>query len=251
MSNHLKYNYIIELSNVDTIYEGEKIPAIRGVNLKIKKGEFLCIIGPNGAGKTTLLETINGLLKHTRGKVNVFGKEIKKFGSPIRKEVGYVPQGFSVSSLMPFLVKDVILMGRFGKIGLFKSASDEDYQKAKEAVNLVGVNGLLKKPIGKLSGGQLQKVMIARVLAKDPKILLLDEPFSSLDFKALAEISERISSLHEEKNLTTLMVIHNIPSIPKRCKRAVLINEGIVIQDGFVDEVLNSDSLKFAYKVKK
>jgi len=251
MSNHLKYNYIIELSNVDTIYEGEKIPAIRGVNLKIKKGEFLCVIGPNGAGKTTLLETINGLLKHTRGKVNIFGKGIRKFGSSIRKEVGYVPQGFSVSSLMPFLVKDVILMGRFGKIGLFKSASDEDYLKAKKAVKLVEIDGLLKKPIGKLSGGQLQKVMIARALAKDPKILLLDEPFSSLDFKASAEISERISFLHEKKNLTTLMVIHNIPSIPKRCKRIVLINEGMVIQNGPVNEVLNSDSLKFAYKVRK
>ncbi|MEA1965601.1 MAG: ABC transporter ATP-binding protein [Candidatus Aerophobetes bacterium] len=251
MNNHSKYNYIIELLNVDTIYEGESIPAIRGVNLKVKKGEFLCIIGPNGAGKTTLLETINGLLEHTEGKVNVFGKEIKRFGSSIRKEVGYVPQGFSVSSLMPFLVKDVVLMGRFGKIGLFKSASNEDYQRVKKAIELVGIDGLLKKPIGKLSGGQLQKVMITRALAKDPKILLLDEPFSSLDFKALAEISERVSSLHEEKNLTTLMVIHNIPSIPNQCRRVVLINEGVVIQDGPVDEVLNSESLKFVYEVKR
>ncbi|GAG61394.1 unnamed protein product [marine sediment metagenome] len=129
----------------------------KGINLKIKKGEFLCIIGPNGAGKTTLLETINGLLECTKGQTRVFGKTIKKFGCSIRKEIGYVPQEFGVDNFTPFIVKDVIMMGRFGKIGLLKSISNKDYLKVGKAIEAMEINELANRPIGKLSGGQLQR----------------------------------------------------------------------------------------------
>lgn len=246
-SNH---STIIELFNVATIYEGERIPAIRDINLRVKEGEFLSIIGPNGAGKTTLLETINGLLEHTKGKIHIFGREIKKFGSSVRKEIGYIPQEFVVDDLTPFLVKDVILMGRFGKMGLLKSVSDEDRQKVKDAMDTIEINGLSTRPVGKLSGGQLQKVMIARALAKDPKILLLDEPFSNLDFKATREISERLSHLHDERDLTTVMVIHDITSIPERCHRVILMNAGRVIKDDLPHKTLDPMLLKLAYEVE-
>jgi len=240
----------IELLNIDTIYEGEKIPAIRDITLSIEKGEFLCIIGPNGAGKTTLLETINGLLEHTKGKVHIFGKEIRKFGPSIRKEIGYIPQEFAVDALTPFLVKDVILMGRFGKIGLLKSISNEDHLKARKAMRFVGINGLSVRPIGKLSGGQLQKVMIARALAKDPKILLLDEPFSNLDFNATADISQQISRLHDKRGLTTLIVIHDITSIPERCNRIIVMNRGKIVKDDSPEKVLHPELLKLAYGIE-
>jgi len=237
----------IELLNIDTIYEGEKIPVIRDVTLRIEKGEFLCIMGPNGAGKTTLLETINGLLEHTKGKIHIFGKELRRFGFSIRKEIGYIPQEFGVDTLTPFLVEDVILMGRFGKIGLLKSISHEDRQKTREATESIGINGLSARPIGKLSGGQLQKVMIARALAKDPKILLLDEPFSNLDFNATADISQQISHLHDERSLTTLVVIHDITSIPERCDRIIVMNGGRIVKDDSPEKVLHPELLKFAY----
>ncbi len=241
----------IELFNVNTIYEGEKIPVIRNVTLRVEKGEFLGIIGPNGAGKTTLLETINGLLEHAKGKIHIFGKEIRRFGSSIRKEIGYIPQEFGVDDLTPFLVKDVILMGRFGKIGLLKSISNKDRQKAQEAMESIGIDGLSSRPIGKLSGGQLQKVMIARALTKDPKILLLDEPFSNLDFNATADISQQISRLHDERDLTTLVVIHDISSIPKRCDRVIVMNGGKIVKDGLPKKILNLELLKLAYGIKE
>jgi len=241
----------IELFNVSTIYEGEKIPVIRDITLRVEKGEFLGIIGPNGAGKTTLLETINGLLEHAKGEIHIFGKEIRRFGSSIRKEIGYIPQEFGVDDLAPFLVKDVILMGRFGKIGLLKSISNKDRRKAQEAMESIGIDGLSSRPIGKLSGGQLQKVMIARALTKDPKILLLDEPFSNLDFNATADISQQISRLHDEKGLTTLVVIHDISSIPKRCDRVIVMNGGKIVKDGLPKKILNLELLKLAYGIKE
>lgn len=242
---------IIELVDVDTIYEGERIPAIRDINLKIEEGEFLAIVGPNGAGKSTLLETINGILEYTRGKVTIFGKDVKKFGSLIRKEIGYLFQNFEFDDLTPFLVEDVILMGRFGKIGLLKRPSPEDYKIVQEVMDFVGINGMENRPIGKLSGGQHQKVLLARILAKEPKILLLDEPFSNLDFKARVDISDKLCRLHKEKNLTILMVTHDMSFIPERCNRAVLMNGGRIIGDGTPEEILNRGFLKFAYEEAK
>ncbi len=220
---------MIKLKNVETIYEGERTPVIKNIKLEIKKGEFLTVIGPNGAGKTTLLETINGLLE-SKGEVIVFGKEIRKFGSEIRKNIGYVPQDFSCDSLTPFLVKDIVLMGRFGKIGVLKSPSEKDHEIVKKTLSFLGISELEKKPIGKLSGGQLQKVMIARALGKEPEILLLDEPFSNLDLNSHSDISEKISFLNE-KGMTVIMVVHDISSIPERCKRIVMIDNGNIVND--------------------
>ena len=234
---------------MDTIYEGERVPAIRDINLKIEEGEFLSVIGPNGAGKTTLLETINGLLEYTSGKVTVFGKEVKKFGRSLRKEIGYIFQEFEFDDFTPFLVEDVVLMGRFGKIGLFKRPSREDYRIVREMMDLIGINGMEKRAIGKLSGGQQQKVLLARMLAKDPRILLLDEPFSNLDYKARLDISDKICHLHREKNLTILMVMHDIGFVPERCSRVILISAGRIIADGAPEKVLDPESLKVAYEM--
>jgi len=220
---------MIQLKNVSTIYEGEKIPTITNVNLTILKGEFLTIVGPNGAGKTTLLETINGLLL-SEGETLVLGMNLKKNGSKIRKRIGYVPQEFTCDSLTPFLVKDVILMGRFGKIGLLKAPTSKDHKIVTETMEFLSILGLQNNPVGKLSGGQLQKVMIARALAKQPDILLLDEPFSNLDLKSRSEISYKISSLNE-KGLTIVMVIHDRSSIPETCRRIITMEHGEIISD--------------------
>jgi len=240
---------LIKLEDVSTIYEGEKIPAIKDVNLTIHQGEMVAVIGPNGAGKTTLLETINGLLPHTAGKIEVLGKDIKKYGPYIRRKTGYVPQEITFVESTPFLAEDVILMGRFGKIGLFKSPTELDYEKVGEVIKLVGIRDLAKKPIGKLSGGQVQKVMIARALAKEPTLLLLDEPFSNLDLNALSDISRKISYLHTKFNLTTLMVMHNIASIPPSCNRVILINQGHIVEDKLSRKMLDFPHLKMLYKV--
>jgi len=243
-------NYIVELEDVDTIYEGEKIPAIRDINLKIKTGEFICVIGPNGAGKTTLLETINGILPSTRGKVRAIGQNIKKFGHSLRKKIGYVPQEMAIDELSPFLVEDVIMMGRFGKIGILKSPNAQDFEIMEEIIKWIKIEDLIRRPVGKLSGGQLQKVMIARALVKKPKILLLDEPFSNLDIKASQDISEKIYHLHLNSKLTIIMVTHNIGSIPVNSNKVMLMNDGKIIQGNLSADDFRLNQLKSLYEVK-
>ena len=238
----------IELHAVDTIYEGEKIPSLKNINLHVNKGEFIAIIGPNGAGKTTLLETINGLLESKKGKVIVLGKELNGDGSGIRKLVGYVPQDYSIDELTPFLVSDVVLMGRFGKIGLLKPITKNDKEIAKNMIDYLGISDLSHRPIGKLSGGQAQKVMIARALAKEPEILLMDEPFSNLDFEARKDVSEKLSHFHKSKQMTFVIVIHDIASIPKVCNRIIVMDAGKIIADGKKEDILKPELLEMGYK---
>ncbi|MFW6012614.1 MAG: metal ABC transporter ATP-binding protein [Candidatus Bipolaricaulota bacterium] len=238
---------VIELNDVDTVYEGERFPAIRNIDLQVDCGEFSVVLGPNGVGKTTLLETINGLLSPTRGEVKVFGKDVQRFGEQIRKKIGYIPQDVSFDPLTPFLVKNVVLMGRYGKIGLIHRPQPSDWERARWALEQVGIREFEGRPIGKLSGGQQQKVLIARMVAKDPSIMLLDEPFSNLDFVAVEEISDLICTLHDELSLTTAMVLHNLESIPSRCNRLILMGEGSIARTGDPDLMLNSDVLNAVY----
>ncbi|MBN2395985.1 MAG: ATP-binding cassette domain-containing protein [Candidatus Atribacteria bacterium] len=235
---------IIEMKHVSTIYEGEKVPSLFDITLSIAQGEFVCIVGPNGAGKTTLLETLNGLIPHTDGQVHILGKNIKEKGVFLRKQIGYLPQEFTVDPLSPFLVKDIILMGRYGKIGLFKNISKNDYWLLERSLKIIGIEELKDKPIGKLSGGQLQKVMLARVLTKRPSILFLDEPFSNLDYRSTHTIAHQLSCAHDENHWTTLMVIHDLASLPKHCNRVIYLEEGRVVKDDTPEKVLTEDLLE-------
>ena len=238
-----KNSNIIELQNIETIYEGEKIPVIHDINLKIKEREFVSIIGPNGAGKTTLLETINGLLAYTNGKGFVFGKEILKNKNKIRKEIGYVIQNFEIDPLSPFLCKDIVMLGRTGKIGTFKFASKKDWDKVWYSMGLVGMIDFANRPVGKLSGGEFQKILLARALAQQPRLLMLDEPFSNLDFAARTQIETLLNRLHERYKITILMVSHDLSFVPSRCKRIVVMNQGIIVMDGKKQDILKSDPI--------
>lgn len=223
---------VVKLSTVDSIYAGEHLPAIEDINLEVERGEFISVVGPNGSGKTTLLETINGLLKVSKGKVMVFDQDMKCHPMKVRKDIGYVPQDFISAPSVPFLAKDVVLMSRYGKIGLLRAPGRIDREIAMDTMRLVGVDEFADRPIGKLSGGEQQKIMIARAIAQEPKLLLLDEPFSNLDVDSKREISERICKLHEEKGLTTIVVTHDILSIPKRCYRVVVMDRGRIVAEG-------------------
>jgi zinc/manganese transport system ATP-binding protein len=237
-------NYIVELKNIETIYEGEKIPVINDVNLAIKPGEFVAIIGPNGAGKTTLLETINGLLPKTGGNGFVFGKEITKNKLEIRRETGYVVQNFEIDHLAPFLCKDIVLSGRAGKIGIFRFTSKKDWEKVWYSMGLVGMIDFARRPVGKLSGGEFQKIMIARALAQQPRLLLLDEPFSNLDVASKDQIETLLNRIHERFGITIVMVSHDLSLIPVRCSRVVVVDKGRILLDGKKEKILKSDLIK-------
>jgi zinc/manganese transport system ATP-binding protein len=234
---------IIDLQGIETIYEGEKIPVIHDINLQVKPGEFLAIIGPNGAGKTTLLETINGLLSYTGGKGFVFGKEISKYKSEIRREIGYLIQNFEVDSLTPFLCRDVVMSGRSGKIGTFRFVTKKDWQKIWYSLGMVGMIDFANRPVGKLSGGEFQKILFARALAQQPRLLLLDEPFSNLDFSSKSQIETLLNRIHEKHGITVVMVSHDLSFVPSRCNRIVVMNKGKIILDGNKKKVLESDKI--------
>ncbi|MFO8077871.1 MAG: metal ABC transporter ATP-binding protein [Thermoplasmatota archaeon] len=236
-----KKKAVVDLNGVNTIYEGEKIPVIHNINLTIFENDFLAIIGPNGAGKTTLLETINGILPHTAGEGRVFGKPILKQKTDIRKNTGYVIQNFELDPHAPFLCKDVVMAGRSGKIGLFRFPTKKDWEMVWKSMGLVGMIDYANRPVGKLSGGEFQKILLARALAQDPKLLLLDEPFSNLDFSARKQIETLLNRVHEQHHTTIVMVSHDLTFLPSRCSRVMVMDKGMIVKDDKKEVVLNDD----------
>lgn len=227
----MRKSTVIELEDVSTVYEGERRPAIRDVNLTLEENELVYVVGPNASGKTTLLETINGLLPTAKGKINVFGHDLRTQGRTAARDIGYVPQDFMVEPGEPYTSLDVVMMGRYGKIGVLNRPDEKDIEKTMKAMRLLDIEELSKRPMGKLSGGQQQKVMIARAIAKEPKILLLDEPFSNLDPESRERIPSLISQLHDEEELTTIIVTHDIHGILKICRRVVVMGNGRILAD--------------------
>ncbi len=247
MRNHLETNStIVNIENAIVSYREDV--ALRGVSLEVKRGEFVGIIGPNGAGKTTLITLINGLGKLVQGHVWVLGQSISR-GSVdgVRKKIGYVSQLQNIDPRMPISVREVVMVGRYGQLGLFRRPHKADRTVVDKMLELVGMSHLAKRPIGHLSGGEQQRVAIARALAQEPEMLLLDEPTASLDWRAQRELLELIKGIHEAQNLTTLFVTHDLNALPEICDRVILMREGKIWQQGVPEQVLKQDILSQLY----
>jgi zinc/manganese transport system ATP-binding protein len=234
---------VVRMDRVSTVYEGERIPAIRDIDLVVERGDFVCITGPNGAGKTTILETINGILPCTSGTTTVLGMDVSRMGHAVRKRTGYVIQNFEIDPLAPFLCKNVVMSGRAGRIGLLRFPGQDDWDAVWSAMEKVGIRDFADRPVGKLSGGEFQKILLARAMAQEPELYLMDEPFANLDRKARAAVSDLISGLSGARS-TVLMVSHEIGSIPRACTHIVVMDRGRVIEHGRRDEVLASKILE-------
>ena len=221
---------VIELKDIYTAYEGGEKPVIKGLSLTIDRGEYVVIGGPNSAGKTTLLESINGLVKITHGSAHVCGFNVHRFGDDVRRRVGYVIQNFSFDPFTPFTVHQVVMMGRYGQLGLLKRPSKADYDIVNAAIHNVGIEDLSRKTIGTLSGGQQQKTMIAHNLAKQPEVMLLDEPFSNLDFHAREHIQE-IFKVLAKNGMPIVVVSHAFDGLPDMSIHLVVMKEGRIAHD--------------------
>jgi zinc/manganese transport system ATP-binding protein len=221
----------IDLVGVTAVYEGERIPALHKVTLAVSAAELVGVVGPNGAGKTTLLEVINGLLPITTGAVRVLGETVGVSSHRLRQRIAYMPQDLFFMPSTPFLSRDVVLMGRFAVIGTFRFPSKRDRALADEAMAAAGIGDLAARPIGRLSGGQQRKVLLARVLAKHPRVLLLDEPTASLDPESKKEISHLVLHIHHELSLATLTVSHEPGPLLDRADRMLTIAGGRLVSD--------------------
>ena len=232
----------------DAVVSYREDVALRGVSLKVGSGEFVGIIGPNGAGKTTLLTIVNGLGKLLSGRVWVLGDYLASSNShSLRKKVGYVPQVENIDPRMPMNVREVVMIGRYGTLGLFRRPGKHDWEIVDEMLKLVGMTHLARRPIGHLSGGEQQRVAIARCLAQEPELFLLDEPTASLDWKAQTEILELVKRIHDSRHLTTLFVTHDLNALPAACDRVVLMKEGLIWGEGSPNELLTDDNLSQLY----
>ena len=234
---------LIRLRDVNTVYEGERFPTLQDISLAINPGDFVFVTGPNGSGKTTLLETILGLLPISNGSVEIENLSIFNHKISQRKNMGYVIQGLEFDPQTTFLVKDVVMVGRTGKLGLLHSPKQLDWAIVKECLKAVGMESYWKHPIGKLSGGQQQKVLIASALASEPRILLLDEPFSNLDIIARQEIFALFDRLNRLANITIICVSHS-SGIPDHVHRVLLLQSGRIVLDGKREDVIGSPLYK-------
>ncbi len=233
---------IIELDRISVAYQD--LVALDNVSLRVPSGSFLAIIGPNGGGKTTFLQVILGLVRPLQGKVKVFGKDPSELNGE-RRRIGYVPQIMSVDLNFPVSVGELVLMGRYGRIGLFHRASAADRAAALQAMNRVGIAELSDRPIRRLSGGQRQRAFLARALANEPDLLLLDEPTTGVDAASTESLYELLRSLHSG-GMTMLVVSHDVGVVASYVEGVVCINRRLVAH-GRPSEVLGSDELAKMY----
>lgn len=198
----------IEIYDLSVILNGKEV--LHNINLKINEGVFIGIVGPNGGGKTTLLKTIIGLIKPQKGDILIFGKE--PIDQSKRGIFGYLPQHQNIDTNFPITTLEVVMMG-LPRRGLFRRYSKDDYNRAKEMITLMGMDGFENHPFGSLSGGQQQRVSIARALAHNPKILVLDEPSTGIDVVGQEDFYHLLRGLQKRFNLTIIMVSHDIGTI--------------------------------------
>jgi len=218
---------VIRFDDAWVSYSGSDRPAIRDVSLEIREGELVLITGPNGAGKTTLLETSLGLLKPFMGEVYLLGvKTSSRKVIAARKSCSYVPQDFMKPPFETYTVMHVILLGFAPYKSIFEGMNRQDIERAERVAELLGIESLLDRPIGTLSGGQQQRVVIARALARRPKVVLLDEPFASLDRESRLIISNSLRSYVDEENATAVVVSHDVNPIMDAADTVVKMKDG-------------------------
>jgi zinc transport system ATP-binding protein len=214
----------VEIRGLSVRYNG--LTVLEEIDLDIQAGKVVGILGPNGAGKSTLLKVILGLVKPSQGEVRVFGEaplKLRRRGQIL----GYLPQRPLTNPHFPISVLEVVLMGRYGRIGLGKRPSRADLNAALAHLEQVGIAHLKDRAIGEISGGEQQRVFVARALCVEPRLLVLDEPMVSLDACAQDDLYELVYRIKEDLNLTVLLVSHDIGGVARHVDDIVCINRRI------------------------
>ena len=214
--------------------------ALKNTSFEIPKGTITALVGVNGSGKSTLFKAIMGFVPLARGTVSVHNNSVKH--ALKNNMIAYVPQAEEVDWSFPVLVEDVVMMGRYGRMNFMRIASQSDKKAVTDALERVSMSEFRTRQIGELSGGQKKRVFLARALAQESKVILLDEPFTGVDVKTEEAIIKLLQEMREEGHIM-LVSTHNLGSVPEFCDRTILINE-TVLAFGLTSEVFTQENLE-------
>ncbi|WGS64669.1 metal ABC transporter ATP-binding protein [Marinitoga aeolica] len=221
---------IISVKNLN--YKVENNEILKFINFDIYKNDFVGIIGPNGAGKSTLIKILIGEIENYNGKIEIKGK------------IGYVPQKDEFDRSFPIRAYEVVLMGIYKNVGLFRKYKKEHYEKAKNIMKMLGIDYLYNRNVGKLSGGEYQRLSLARALISDPDILILDEPEAGVDSKAQIKIYGILEELNK-KGMTIILVSHDISMVVKKANTVMCLNKTLHCHKNAID--MTSEDLRKIY----
>ncbi len=232
----------LEVHNVTVTYRNGHT-ALHDASFSLPAGTITALVGVNGSGKSTLFKAIMGFVPLARGNITVLGMSEEQ---ALRQNlVAYVPQSEEVDWNFPVLVEDVVMMGRYGHMNWLRIARARDHEMVASALERVGMTNYRKRQIGELSGGQKKRVFLARALAQEGKIILLDEPFTGVDVKTEDAIIKLLKGLRDEGHIM-LVSTHNLGSVPQFCDRAILI-KGTVLAEGPTAQVFTQANLEHAF----
>ena len=222
---------------------------LQDIRLEVKQGTILAILGPNGVGKTTLLRCMMGLLPWEKGSTYLDGNPLKTYrSSEFWKKVGYVPQAKDNAASLS--VREMVLLGRSAHLGLFYQPKETDWEEADKALNLIGLEHLSLKPCNKLSGGELQMVLIARALCSHPQLLVLDEPESNLDFRNQLNILNTLKRLKEQNNISAIINTHYPVHALQVADQALLLNKDHTHAYGSCNHVITEETMEKTFGVE-
>ena len=217
--------------------------ALRNVSFEIPQGTITALVGVNGAGKSTLFKALMGFMPTIKGEISILGQSVK---SALKgNSIAYVPQAEEVDWSFPVLVRDVVMMGRYGHMGFFRKTTPYDILEVDYALNRVGMADFKDRQIGELSGGQRKRVFLARALAQKSQVILLDEPFTGVDVKTETAIIELLGEMRKEGKIM-LVSTHNLGSVPEFCDRTILIKE-TVLAYGKTENTFTRQNLELAF----
>jgi len=231
---------VVELAGVDFGYTAT--PVVEDISLQVDAGEYVAMVGPNGSGKSTLMKLMLGLIRPDDGSARLFGEPAHAFQDGSR--IGYVAQHASASKEMPITVREVVKMGRFPHVG-FGWLSGRDWEIVDRALETVGMSAFANRRVTQLSGGQRQRAFIARALASEADLLVLDEPTVGVDVESVDAFYDLLESLNED-GITILLIEHDLSAVTNHAERVVCLNREIYF-DGPTDAFVESDALGRAF----
>ncbi len=235
---------IVEVTNLSFRYETREV--LHNINCSIRRGEILCVIGPNGSGKSTLVKTVAGILTQQSGDITINGRSSNLLSGYQRAKIlGYVPQDFSY--LTSVTVLELILLGRRPHVTW--TLSETDLEIVSRSMEQLGITGMASKNITELSGGERQKVFIARALAQEPDLFLFDEPTSALDIRHQIEVFAMMKELTEKQNRSVLVVVHDLNFAYHYADQVLLMDNGRIIAAGPPDTVMTPEMIESVYHV--